>query len=168
MNYKKLLIQRQSYNGTSYTNVGSIVDTYAAYGVVCQEFPFKYLPERKEPASRDWNDEDGEDVYIPSNGLRYKAYDMEVKFLYVGSQMNMANDLKNFIEFICGKDLNQPILLAVYDEYTQTGRRGLYVKEIDNDLVAYDNVNLEVIATFKVKFHVTDPVTRINANMNII
>lgn len=168
MKYKKLLIQRQSYNGTSYTNVGSVVDTFTAYGVVCQEFPFKYLPESKELATREWHDEDGEDTYMPSDGLKYKAYDMEVKFLYVGSQANMATDIKNFIEFICGKDVNQPIMLAVYDEYTQTGRRGLYVKNVDNELLAYDDANAEVIAAFKVKFRVTDPVTRLNERLMVI
>lgn len=161
MIYKKLLIQQQTYNGNSYTNVGSVIDTQTAYNVVCQEFPFKRLPETKEPAKQEWFDEDGEDVYIPAEGLRFKAYDLEVKFLYVGSKSAMAEDLKGFIEFICGKDSGGSPFLAIYDEYTQTGRRGVYVDSVNNDLLTYDDANSDVIGVFKVKFRVTDPVTDI-------
>ena len=167
MTYKKFLIQQQTYNGSTYTNVGSVVDTYTAYKVVCQECPFKTLPETKELAKRDWYDEDGEDVYIPTDGLKFKAYDMEVKFLYVGKETTMAADLKGFIEFLYGKNSSGAPLLAIYDEYTKTGRRGVYVLSVDNELLAYDNANgtkvngqliLDVIGVFKVKFRVTDPV----------
>jgi len=167
MEYKKLLIQQQTYNGSTYTNVGQVVDTQTAFHVVCQEFPFKYLPETKDLPKRDWYDEDGEDVYIPTDGLRFKAYEMEVKFLYVGSQDQMKNELKSFIDFICGKNTSGSPLLAVYDEYTQTGRRGVYVTEVGNELLTYDDSNgkyvngsfvSDVIGVFKVKFRVTDPV----------
>jgi hypothetical protein len=52
-------------------------------------------------------------------------------------------------------------MLAVYDEYTKTGRRGVYVTDISSDLIAYDDVNTEVVGIFKVKFRVTDPVTNV-------
>lgn len=158
MTYKKLLIQQQTYNGTTYTDVGSLVDTQTSFHVVCQEFPFKRLPENKELAKRDWYDENGEDVFIPSDGLKFKAYDLDVKFLYVGSQANMSEELNNFISFICGKNTGGAPLLAVYDEYTKTGRRGVYVKEVDNEMLSYDDVNTKVIAQFKVTFRVTDPI----------
>lgn len=164
--YKKFLIQQQTYNGTTYTNVGSVVDTLATYKVVCQECPFKTLPEIKELAKRDWYDESGEDVYIPTDGFKFKVYDMEVKFLYVGTETTMAADLKGFIEFLYGKNQNGAPLLAIYDEYTKTGRRGVYVQSVDNELIAYDDVNktggvCDVIGVFKVKFHVTDPIEQI-------
>lgn len=159
MDYKKLLIQQQTYNGSTYSNVGSAVDTQASFHVVCQEFPFKHLPETKELPKRDWYDEHGEDVYMPTDGLKFKAYDLEVKFLYVGTQSNMQTELKGFIEFIYGQNSNGSPLLAIYDEYTKTGRRGIYVDSVDNELIAYDDVNPSVIGQFKVKFHVTDPNT---------
>lgn len=167
MQYKKLLIRQQSFNGTSYVNVGSIVDTQAAFHVVCQEFPFKYLPETKDLAKRDWYDEHGEDVYVPTDGLKFKAYDMEVKFLYVGTQSNMKSELKGFVEFICGRNSGGAPMLAIYDEFTKTGRRGIYVDNVSNDLVTYDDVNTDVIAQFKVKFRVTDPVTNVNEDLNV-
>lgn len=159
MTYKKLLIRQQRYDGSSYTDVGPVVDTQASFRVVCQEFPFKHYPETKELAKRDWYDEHGEDVYVPSDGLKMEAYDMDVKFLYVGSQSQMSGDLKGFIKFICGKNSGGTPLLSIYDEYTKTGRRGVYVQNVDNELIAYDDMNAEVIGQFKVKFRVTDPVT---------
>jgi len=173
MTYKKFFIQQQTVSGTTYTDVGSAVDTYATYHVVCQECPFKLRPEPKEPAKIDWYDEDGEDVYIPSDGLRFKAYDMEVKFLYVGTESNMATELKGFIEFLYGKNSGGSPWLAIYDEYTKTGRRGVYVSGVDSELLAYDDANgtissgqlvSEVVGVFKVKFRVTDPVYDYNPN----
>ena len=186
MDYKKLLILQQTFNGNAYTNVGVTIDTQEQFGVVCQEFPFKYLPESKELPKRDWYDEDGEDVYVPKDGLRLAAYDLEVKFLYVGSESRMSANIKDFIDFICGRinytsnsnkvtvNVTQNVMLCVYDEYTKTGRQGMYVKEISNELFAYDDRNGgyvkqgkktvyvgDVVAVFKVKFRVTDPVTNI-------
>ena len=156
--YKKLLIRQQTYDGTTYTNVGSTVDTYTTYKVVCQEFPFKYLPETKDLPKRDWYDEHGDDVYFPTDGMKFKAYDLEVKFLYVGKESAMATDLKSFISFICGRNSGGSPCLAIYDEYTKTGRRGVYVTSVDNSLFFYNEVNIDAVAQFKVKFRVTDPV----------
>ena len=161
MDYKKLLIQQQSFNGTTYTNVGSVIDTQAAYHVVCQEFPFKYLPETKDLAKRDWYDEHGEDVYVPTDGLKMKAYDLEVTFLYVGSRENMGNELKSFVKFICGRNNGGAPMLAIYDEFTGIGKRGCYVTDVNNDLYVYDDANEHIVSKFKVKFRVTDPVTDI-------
>ena len=166
MEYKKLLIQQQTYDGTNYTDVGSAVDTQETFNVVCQEFPFKHLPETKDLAKRDWYDEHGEDVYIPTDGLKYKAYDLEVKFLYVGTQEDMQAELKSFIEFIYGRNTEGSPLLAIYDDYTKTGRRGIYVLNVDNELIAYDDVNEDVVGQFKVKFHVTDPIFDYNPSLN--
>ena len=161
MNYKKLLIQQQNYSGGTYTSVGSVVDTQSSFRVVCQEFPFKHYPEAKDLPKRDWYDRHGEDVYIPTDGMKFKAYDLEAKFLYVGSQAQMSEDLRNFISFIYGRNDGGSPLLAIYDEYTKTGRRGVLVESVDNELIAYDDANAEVIGQFKVKFRVTDPVTDI-------
>lgn len=183
MTYKKLLIQQQTFDGSTYTNVGSVKDTYVSFGVVCQEFPFKHLPETKDIPKHDWFDEDGEDAYIPKSGLKFKAYDLEAKFLYSKNLVSiwkyevaamhtsddyptyaskqMASDIKAFIDFICGKDADGKPLLAIYDEYTRTGRQGVYVVSVDSDLYFYDDVNNNVIAQFKIKFRVTDPVTDI-------
>ena len=161
MTYKKFLIQQQTFDGSAYTNVGDAVDTYAKWKVVCQECPFKHLPETKELPKRDWNDENGDDVYIPSDGLKFKAYDMEVKFLYVGKESDMPSDITGFIVFICGKNANGSPLLAIYDEYTKNGRQNVIVESVDNELYFYNDISADAIAEFKVKFRVNDPVTDI-------
>ena len=135
MEPKKILIQKQTYDGTDYENVGEIVDVYETYHILCQELPFKHLPKSKELPSRDWHDEDGEDVFMSKEGLRFQAYDLKVTFLYDGIEENMSSDLRNFINYIsdCRGD-ETGVFLAIYDEYTKIGRRGLYVKEIDDGL----------------------------------
>lgn len=157
MTYKKLIIQQMAQDAAStYTTVGGAVDTYEAYGIVCQEFPFKYLPEKKELAKRDWLDEDGEDVYVP-NVMREKAYDLEVKFLYVGNPNEMRAKITSFITFISGKNSNGSPLLAIYDEYTQIGRRCVYVNSIDSSLYEYNDGHIDGYSVFSVEFRVTDP-----------
>lgn len=144
-------------NGSETVNDSEVIDTQVTYKVACQEFPFKHLPESKELAKRDWNDEDGDDVYIPTDGLKFKAYDMEVKFIYVGTEESMSNDIRGFINFLYGRNLNGFPLLKIYDEYTKAGRRGVYVLSVDDEMLAYDDVNDNVIGVFKVKFRVTEP-----------
>lgn len=156
--YYRLLIQQWSPDNT---DGGPIVDTLETFHVACQEFPYKYLPETKEPAKRDWYDEDGEDVYIPTGGLKFKAYDLEVKFLYVGNEPAMSDDLRAFIDFLYGRNSNGYPSLHIYDEYTKTGRRQVYATHVDNEEFAYDDANPEVIAVFKVRFRVSDPTTNI-------
>ena len=90
--YKRLLI-KQNYSGSQ------VIDTLEQFNVACQEFPYKNLPEIKDLPKRDWPDENGEDVYIPSSGLRFKAYDIDVKMLYVGTESNMSTQIKSFIDF---------------------------------------------------------------------
>ena len=169
----RLLIQQQTFDGTTYTNVGNVVDTIDNYGVACQEFPFKVLPETKELPKRDWYDEDGEDVYVPSDGMKFKAYDLEVKFIYsdihapsrasgITKEKYMRDKIGAFIEFICGRNTSGKPFLKIYDEYTKTGRRGVYVLSVDNELYFYNDVSIDAIAEFKVKFRVTDPVYEVS------
>lgn len=163
--YKKLLMKQQRISGQSYIDVNSAIDTQEVFNVVCQEFPFQKLPEIKELAKRDWSDEDGEDVFIPTDGLKFQAYDMEVKFLYVGTEADMQSDINRFIQYLYGRNTNGSPLLCVYDEYTKTGRRGVYTQSVDNELLFYTDKTIDVLASFKVKFRVTDPVTDINSQL---
>lgn len=155
--YKKFIIQQQTFDGSEYTNVGSAVDTYKSFGIVCSNFPFKHMPEIKDLPKREWPDEDGEDVFIPSNGIKFSAYDVEGEFLYAGEVNTMKQNVVSFIEFIRGKNSDGSPLLCIYDEYTQTGRRGVYVVDVDTDKYDYDDMSITGISVIKVKFRVTDP-----------
>ena len=73
---------------------------------------------------------------------------------------------RNFVNFITGRNSGGKPLLGVYDEYTETGRRGVYVLNINNDLYYYNDTDTDAIAQFSVKFRVTDPTTLVNSNFN--
>jgi len=168
--YKKFIIQQYTTNGSSETNVGNAVDTQATYGIVCKECPFKVLPEPKELPKRDWYDEHGDDVYLPSDGLKFKAYDLEVTFLYVGAGADKESDMRtkigNFINFLYGRNDGGSPLLKIYDEYTLTGRKGVVCIGVDNDMLVYDDANDNVIGEFSVKFRVNNPVYSVQYNKN--
>lgn len=164
-------------NGSAVVTDSSVIDTQASYNIACQECPFKMLPESKELPKREWYDEDGDDVYIPSDGLKFKAYDMEVKFIYVGTgyvkqdqtvvtkEQEMKEKVSAFIDFLYGRNTNGSPLLKIYDEYTLIGRQGVYVLSVDNDMMAYDDRNNNVIGIFKVKFRVTEPTTDVSLSL---
>ncbi len=162
MAYMKFFIQQQSYDGVNYTDVGSVIDTYTSFGVVCQEFPFKYLPESKDIVSRDWSDESGDDACFPADGMKFKAYDIEAKFLYSGAAASMYDNISSFVDFLYGRNDGGSPLLAVYDEYTQTGRRGVYVLSLSCDEYSHDDSRASGLAVIKVKFRVTDPVSDVS------
>lgn len=164
--YKRFYIQQQTFDGTTYTDVaGAEANTY---GVVCQEFPFKYFPEVKELPKRDWVDDDGDDVYYPTDGTKLKAFDIDVTFLYAGpihtyqeggtTILGMRDNLTAFINFLYGRNSGGSSCLLIYDEYTDTAFRNVYVKEVSNDLYEYNDVNMNAHAQFKVKFRVNDPI----------
>lgn len=140
---------------------GKVIDTYESFHVACQEFPFKRLPEVKPLSARDLNDENGEIVFIPSDGLKFKAYDLTAKFIYVGSESDIRRDLESFISFLYGRNKGGSPVLSIYDEYTKTGRSGVYVQTVANDLYSVSDRDIDGIAIFSVGFRVTDPTSDI-------
>ena len=159
----KLYIQQTNFDGIDYTK-GTPIDTLETYSVVCREFPFKLYPESKDVTTKDMKGLHGVDVYIPSYN-RIKDYEMEVQFLYLGTHANMRTDIDAFLKFINGMNggVDESAVgarLAIYDQYTQIGRKDLRVVSTEFggywDMPDYDT---DAIADFKVKFHVYDPVT---------
>lgn len=162
----KTYIQQLGYDGISYTK-GSVVDLLARFNIACMEFPYVRNPKAKDLPTRDWAGDDGLDVYIPNGGLPAKSYDIDVTFLYVGTESLMRNDLVRFINFITGRakgnvnDTVQSGRLAVYDEHVQMGRKDVIVSEIDNELFYRSDSDDDKVAKFRVKFTVYDPTTEI-------
>lgn len=181
--YNNFRIRQVRKSGTeeqSYSNVGQAV-SLSLFNIVCVEFPFKFTPELKSVPSRDWPDENGEDIYMPSEGsVKLAPYDLEVKFLYKrdlsndSSKVNhMRSDIMGFIRFITGDanitgydsnrnpiwsygDEDKSSMLAISDDYTGLGFKGIYVKSISNTLYAYNDININGIAEFTVTFRVSD------------
>lgn len=160
----KAYIQQLRFDGLNYTK-GSVVDLLADYKIAVMEFPFKKNPKVKSLPSRDWAGTDGLDVYVPDNGLPVNSYDLEVTFIYVGTEQTIRGDLTNFIDFICGRkkgkssDSVQSGRLAIYDEHVGMGRKDVVVSEVDNELFYCSEYDKDAVAKFKVKFTVYDPVT---------
>ena len=158
MTIKKVYIQQLNFNGTSYTK-GPVVDLLSAFKIAVKEFPFKLYPEAKDLATRDWAGEDGRDVYVPAK-IPIKNYDIEVEFLYKGTESSMSQDVSNFINFIYGRNANaNGGRLAIYDEYTKIGRKDIHALSVDNDVYVYGDNDPDAVASFKVKFSVEDPTT---------
>lgn len=167
----KTYIQQIRFDGTTYTK-GSVVDILNTYKVMCQEFPFKRNPKPKALPTRDWAGEDGLDIYIPDGNLPMSAYDIEVTFLYVGTEVTISNDLKNFLDFLCGRKKGhfnnnvQSGRLAIFNEYVNMGRKDVVVSEIDNEIYYCSDNDPDAVAKFKVKFTVYDPTTEVTKGIS--
>jgi hypothetical protein len=87
---------------------------------------------------------------------------MEVTFLYKGQQNSFSGNLRDFLDFLSGKD-GDGARLTIYDTYNNVGRNDVYFKSISPDVFVKQNVsnnaNGQEIASFKVTFNVGDPVT---------
>jgi len=153
-------IQQLFNDGTSYTK-GPVVDLLQSFNIVCQEIPFKTNLKTKNVATRSWFDEDGIDAYIPKN-IKIDQNDMKVDFLYQGTEQNIRTDISNFLKFILGR--NQDAVgseLAMYNELTGTGRKGVVVKEVSDKIYFISDFDPDSVASFSVIFTVFDPITEV-------
>ena len=160
----KAYIQQTWFDGQNYSK-GSVVDILEDYNIAVIEFPFKKNPKAKSLPSRDWAGTDGLDVYVPVDGLPVNSYDLEVTFIYKGTEETIREDLSKFIDFLYGRipgrnsDSIQSGRLTVYDEHVGMGRKDVVVAEVDNELFYCSEYDTDAVAKFKVKFTVYDPVT---------
>lgn len=154
-------IQQYSYDGTTYKK-GKLIDTIADYNIGCVSFPFDLAAKTKKIPSRDWNDEDGGDPFIPPMGLLLDSYELEVEFFYKGAVDKIASDMQNFLDFIRGRNKGAVgAYLMVYDEHAQYGRKGVVVNEVEPDMFQADDSDPDAMFDFKVKFQVYDPATQV-------
>lgn len=155
-------IQQTSFDGTAYTK-SSVVDTLSAYNIGCVSFPFQTAPKSQKLTEREWPGEDGKDVYVPPTGIPLEDYDLEVEFIYKGTEEKIASDMEGFLDFIRGR--NKGAVggrLSVYDEHVGFGRKDVVVDEIDDQLYKADGSDPDALFDFKVKFHVYDPSTSVS------
>lgn len=161
MGIKKLYIQQSFYDGSTYQK-GAVVDTFATYHVAIRDIPYKYLPEIKDLPKRDWNGTDGEDIYIPKH-IPMKGYELEVNMLYKGSEDYIKDDIRSFVDYLYGRNAEATGgRLFIYDEYTQTGRKDVYVKSISSSDYYVEENDTDAICAFSVKFYISDPVTSVS------
>lgn len=131
-----------------------VKDTIADFGMYVSESPFKPCDSVKEPTKRDWYDEDGDDEYVPTEGLRMQSYENKVKFLFKGDAFDATEKTKDFVEY-----LRTSGLMKMYCEFNQIGRRHVRLKSIDPTL--YRDTTDGDILTLAVTFKFNDPLTDI-------
>ena len=155
---------------------GTVVNSFTQWGIACCKVPFKAGGKTKDPAKRDWKDEQGEDVFLP-NKLMFEAYDAEFEMAYVGKELasnpfNLSlamTQIKAFKKWLTGNDTTNGsgAELKIYSPYASIGRQKCYLSEISNEeprlqlVQEGQNIYHENVVTFKVKFRVCDPMTDI-------
>lgn len=131
--------------GTSITK-----DLYADFSIKTTSVPLFIPMEPKELASRDWKDEDGEDVFFPEV-LSYKSYDSSVSVIYSGNQGSFNLVFNNLFKYLSSGGTE----MSIYSPYSQTGCKGAYFKGFsDFDLTSNEDGD---VAEFKINFRVTRP-----------
>ncbi len=109
----------------------------------------------KDIPSRSWNDEDGDDEFVPST-YKYKAYEMQVKLACKGEPRSANDVLTKFKAYLSGGTFK------VYDSYLGIGRQSVRFVEIPDDATLfrhYGGKDEALIITLKLK--VNDPTTDI-------
>ena len=163
----KTYIQQLSFDGEEYTK-SSIVDLLENYKIICQEFPFVKHPKPKDLPTRDWAGEDGIDVYVPDS-LPLNKYDIEVAFLYVGTENSIRSDISAFLDYLYGRnDGAIGARLAIYNEHTGIGRKDVVVSEVANEIFYLTDDDPDAVAKFNIKFTVYDPATDVIPVISVI
>lgn len=170
MDPHRLYIEQIAFDGATYTR-GTVVDTYASWGIVCSKSPYKY-GDAKDVATRNWLDEHGEDVYIPAD-VKYKKFDAEFTFLCNGTEENVKYNIRQFHRFLTGKSWKRKqggsdvtvngagARLVIYDAYNGMGWKDVRFKTFSTDGLVMDNADDEVVLEFKVVFEVNDPYSEV-------
>ena len=133
----------------------SVVETIEDFGLYCVDIPFKPAGDVKDIVSRDWKDENGVDEYIPADGLKMSAYDIDVKFGYKGDKFGANKAINSLLSYLATG------YVSIYDTYTGIGRQKVrLVKLNDNaDIVRDDDGDILI---FSVTLKVCDPITNIS------
>ncbi len=130
-----------------------VVDTIASFGMYCMDNPFKMADAVKEPTKRSWYDEDGDDEYIPKEGLRLSSYENEVKFGFKGDAFGANEKLKSFLEYL------KKGMMKMYCEFNKIGRQHVRLKSVKQTLDRNPDDADVLIVTVTFKFN--DPKTDI-------
>jgi len=106
----------------------------------------------KELPKRNWNDEHGDDEFVPSD-LMMEPVSHSVKFGYKGDKYSANKALKDFIDY-----LSKGGSMKIYDEYNKIGRQHVRFSSVSDDaeLVRSDEGDILI---FTVNLKVNDPVT---------
>jgi hypothetical protein len=142
-----------------------VCESVNKWGIFCKDIPFKMFEKVKDPAKRSWYDEDGDDEFIPKDGLRLEAYTMKVEFAC--KKMN-ADKFKKAVEDVRANIADFLSYLRqgqfkLYSSYTRIGRQNVRLESVSDNAKWRSDEGGEYLI-FEVVFKVNDPVTDVVYN----
>ena len=105
----------------------SVVETIESFWLYCVDIPFKVAGDVKEVSSRDWKDENGVDEYIPTDGLKMSAYEIDVKFGYKGDKFGANKAIRSLLSLLSSG------YMSIYDTYTGIGRQKVTLVKLNDN-----------------------------------
>lgn len=156
MQPEKIYVQKIAGDGLAEAEVKELGADFGFYGM---EIPFVLAADVKEPSKNDWKDEDGDDEYLPAEGLRLSAFDFELKLGYKGSRDSANARLEALLEYLTGRDGTGP-RFKIYSTYTGKGYNDVRFSGLSDDaeLVRDDGGDILVVT---ITLKVNDPATRV-------
>lgn len=116
------------------------IGVYSNYKIMVKHAPFSLMSKLKNVVVQTWQDEEGDDVYLPQNSQGvpaavHEAVDYQVTFVFhqpngmgYGAFTEYANQqISRFVADIEGR------WLKIYDSYTGIGFDGVYLQDVDDD-----------------------------------
>lgn len=150
------LIQKEREGITKNLTVSSL----AAYGFAVSSATWPD-EETQELFTREWPGEDGEDVYIPQGGLKLKAFDLSVTFIYKGEMNTARKAYEQFRDFLIGRtDGNAK--MSIFDPYWKRGYTGVHLKKCSN--MRSGRSDIDEVYVFDATFRITNPMSTVILN----
>lgn len=120
------------------------------YGLWIQHSPYYIQPSVKNAVTQTWNDEDGDDVYLSPDGVKFESYELSIDLVYYEKDGLANENIYKFVERIKGK------WLKVYDAYTQMCRTGVYFVSVE-EASRFNRRGTHDTVIFTVNFKVNNP-----------
>ena len=132
----------------SYIQIGSnpAIDIYDRYKIRIKSIPLQISSEVKDVQKRDWFDQHGDDEYISPN-VFYKAYEVDVKFVYNGNLDTARDAIYPFIQSMQGSEF------CLFDDWKISGIRCRYMSYSNDSFYRRDRDLVE----FSLKLKVNNP-----------
>lgn len=148
---EKIYVQKLTDGGTE----AQVKELGADFGFYGMEIPFTIATEAKEPSRNDWMDEDGDDEYLPSDGLKLQAFEIELKLAYKGEKATANTKIEALLDYLTGRD-GTGASFKIYSTYTRKGYNAVRFASLGDDaeLVRSDDGDILVIT---VRLKVNDP-----------
>lgn len=129
----------------TYVQVGTTaaVDVISRFKLYFKSGALINVPEPKNIYTHEWADLPFDEVYIPDM-VTFKAYDIELKFNYIGKRDSYNAALRDFINYI---GVNE---FSLFDDWQKTGLRLRYKSYKETDKYRKDRDIWQVAITFRV------------------